>query len=248
MLLMKEGLPGEFSSGGQIQFPGFAVWSTALGNGSGEITMRFLTYDSFIINTKMPPHEVRRIIGDLVEQKRWVWRWNLTKPFRGEIRENTFKMYKAIRYRNSFLPIVCGEILTCHAGTMVRIIMRPCGFTIAFLCVFIGMMCFQILDGLGDWILYVAKIQPLDYASMDRLLFGMAGICIIYLFSICGYKFESIRARSLLYEKMKSYDSSAELAFRDKLLGLSGKQIAGLVLLAGSCSIVLAVLVKMIIK
>ena len=64
------------------------------------------------------------------------------KRFWGYMRENdTFRIRPFIRYRNSFLPVICGEIRPSGNGTLIRVRMRPPFVSTAFMltwCSFLG--------------------------------------------------------------------------------------------------------------
>ena len=56
------------------------------------------------------------------------------KRFWGYMREDdTFRIRPVIRYRNSFLPVICGEIRTRGNGTLIRVRMRPPIVSAAFM-------------------------------------------------------------------------------------------------------------------
>ncbi len=62
-----------------------------------------------------------------------VW-YRYTKRFWGYMREDdTFRIRPVIRYRNSFLPVICGEIRTRGNGTLIRVRMRPPIVSAAFM-------------------------------------------------------------------------------------------------------------------
>jgi len=65
-------------------------------------------------------------------------------PFIGKMNGNRFSVYRAIQYRNSFLPRIKGVILPKgdHAEISIRMILHP--IITAFMCVWMGGIVFFI--------------------------------------------------------------------------------------------------------
>lgn len=84
------------------------------------------------------------------------------KPFVGEIGEDSFKIRRKIRYTNSFLPVVTGNI--CENGDMacVEIRMKLHYFVIAFFIIFA--LAFAMVAGSGI-------LNPKEPADLMPLLF-----------------------------------------------------------------------------
>ncbi len=74
--------------------------------------MLVLPYERLTIETALPIEEAQRRLADAIEPKRAIrWAWSASaKPFQGTIAGDRFEMSRVIRYRNSFLPQISGQI------------------------------------------------------------------------------------------------------------------------------------------
>lgn len=97
---------------------------------------------NFIIKTKKTKNEVLQIIRDNTHIENTAF--DISKGdeyFEGKIFEDSFKIWRSIRYRNSFLPIIIGKIEETDSGSKVSIKMRMNGFVIGFISIwFIGVI------------------------------------------------------------------------------------------------------------
>jgi len=67
------------------------------------------------------------------------------EPLVGSINGNSLKAARAITYRNSFLPIAVGEVLSSEAGSVIRVHLRPPIFSILFMTVWFGtLLCILV--------------------------------------------------------------------------------------------------------
>lgn len=65
-------------------------------------------------------------------------RVSYSKPYIGKIYDNSFKIQKAIKYRNSFLPIIKGVIKDDINGCKINVKMNLDAFVKAFMIVWLG--------------------------------------------------------------------------------------------------------------
>ncbi len=211
--------------------------------------MRFLPYDCFTIKTRLSTDEVIIIIHGFVETKKWIWKWSSNhKPYMGEVNKDKFRIIKVNWYRNSFLPLISGEILPSLDGSIIRVSMRPFGEVIAFMLLLFGFLWYGLLNMIGDWMLYVTQIKPMTIVSYDGMSKTIIEIIIIYAIFLCAYKFESIRSRKFIYMELTTDEYPGELIYNNKMLGLSFLQIIILLILAAICSIILTILIKMLVN
>jgi hypothetical protein len=88
----------------------------------------------FSLETTKTREEVVRLLKSKTSSKKIFWcsRSSEGNYFYGEINQNSFKIRRIIWYRNSFQPIIRGNIVELTSGTRVEITMRPHWFVIAF--------------------------------------------------------------------------------------------------------------------
>ncbi len=78
----------------------------------------------FLIETNKTKDEILQIIRNNTSEHRGVFFANNGEFFNGKILENSFKIQRNISYRNSFLPVIIGNIEEKDSGAKVSIKMR----------------------------------------------------------------------------------------------------------------------------
>jgi len=88
-----------------------------------------MPYYHFVINAHAPHqvvterlrsvHKTPRELAALPEPSRR----ELVTPFVGYVKEDSFSLKRNIRYRNSFLPLIRGRIVSTETGTQVKVTM-----------------------------------------------------------------------------------------------------------------------------
>ena len=74
-------------------------------------------------------------------------------PFFGHVARGYFKFYRAITGRNSFLPIISGEIVAVENGAQLRMTLRLHLAVVAFEFVFIGSLVGGLVENGFNWVL-----------------------------------------------------------------------------------------------
>jgi len=102
--------------------------------------MKFFPADSFKIYSNLSFDEVKRRLDEQVAPKKnfsfaTAFSAMPGKPYQGDILDDSFKITRNIKYRNSFLPIITGEIADAYPGTVIHVHMRMAIFVYVFMCV-----------------------------------------------------------------------------------------------------------------
>ncbi|MDR0316243.1 MAG: hypothetical protein LBH97_05010, partial [Treponema sp.] len=103
--------------------------------------MNFLPWENIEYTTKLTKEEIINQINNVVEPKGVFWifkKYSYGKPYDGEIFENRFKIRRITWYRNSFFPIIEGNILENEEQRTVNIKMRYTYFVIGFMSIWFG--------------------------------------------------------------------------------------------------------------
>lgn len=104
----------------------------------------FQNYPSEKITYKTPlsKEEVLRILSENVEKSTHFWDFlkKTEKPYRGKIFSENFEIQRVIRYRNSFLPIINGEIQQKNTHTEIHIKMQMILFVQIFLIIWFSIV------------------------------------------------------------------------------------------------------------
>src|SRR5438132_1660918 len=88
--------------------------------------MVLLPYERVSVRSAVPLAELQRKLADSVEPRKWRWPWQTKhRAFEGRVEGTRFKINCVIHYRNSFLPVIEGELrensdgVTLHASVGV---------------------------------------------------------------------------------------------------------------------------------
>ena len=110
------------------------------------ILKNVLPFENYVLTTKLSVVEVIKRVADNIQQKQGfslsTFSRNYTKPYTGQIIGTTFTMSRNINYRNSFLPIITGQITTFLGQTQVNIKMRPVTAVLIFISFWLGVVGF----------------------------------------------------------------------------------------------------------
>jgi len=137
--------------------------------------MKVYPKDYFEINSSMSTGEILAALDAVVEPPKWFrWRSTSGKKYHGEVSPNSFKIWKIISYRNSFLPIIEGIITPSSSGSRIAVTMRLHRFVAVFMLfwlsgVSVGVVTFLIAAMRGKMEPTPALLVPLG-----MLLFGIA--------------------------------------------------------------------------
>ena len=113
-------------------FPRQAAQATYSGS------VRFLPLSRVTLYTENPPDVVVAKLSNLVTTK-WFSLKPLPQPFRGSIQGTHFKVVRVLRWgRNSWQPVVVGDVVRVANGTVVHLRMRLHVFVAAFMVFWFG--------------------------------------------------------------------------------------------------------------
>ena len=155
--------------------------------------MKFIPYEHLKIKTRLSADEVSKRLDEVIEPKRsFRWFEANRKPYQGNIEGPSFEISRIIHYRNSFLPIIKGEIQPEMSGSSVHITMRPHGFIIAFMIVWLGGVGFFFFIMLVSFISSMTQNNIRDAAV---LLIPGGMFAFGYALLLGGFKFESIKSK-----------------------------------------------------
>jgi hypothetical protein len=121
----------------------------------------------FSLETTKTREEVVRLLKSKTSSKKIFWcsRSSEGNDFYGEVNNDSFKIRRIIWYRNSFQPIIRGNIVELTSGTRVEITMRPHLFILAFTVILLYFL-FTTFEPLanGDYVPFVILTAFLLFA------------------------------------------------------------------------------------
>jgi hypothetical protein len=145
--------------------------------------MNFVPIENFQITTKLDPLAAQSKLAEEVGPARY---------FSGFIMNQQFEVRRNINYRNSFLPQVTGTITKDMFGSKILVKMRPQGFVVAFITLWLSA---ALLAGVAFLIMSVVKSS---FTIGHLIPFGM--FLFGYALATGSFKFESIRSKEKLIQ------------------------------------------------
>jgi hypothetical protein len=151
-----------------------------------------IPYTRLTIKTYLPAYEAEQKLAAHVEPRKL--RWGLSrnhKFFTGTLENGKFNLNRIIHYRNSFLPIITGQIHDDLDTSRIEITMRLSYLVIGFMALFIpfwAFMSFGFLFSTGD------SGGTVSFTAFFGFLVLFYGISMIF------YNYEVNKARRHLEE------------------------------------------------
>lgn len=170
---------------------------------------KILPSENYTLVTKLPAAEVLQRISDNTIAKRPVNFFGYSKTdkkFEGLVSENGFKITPIINYRNSFLPVITGEVSSFLSKTHVRIRMEMPGAVKAFMLLWLGSISIVCIAFIFLGIKYFRYNLDKGFTVTMFIPFFMliAGFIIMNY----GFKPESKKAKKLLENLFEATEST----------------------------------------
>lgn len=158
-----------------------------------------IPYKRITIQTSLSEQGAAEIVSGAISPPRpWPRRRHVpAADFEGTAFAGGFRFHRAIRHRNSFLPILNGRILPNEMGTLVEIRMMPHPAVLAFCIAWVGSAFFTMLLALIIS-LVSGEFQVWVLAPLGMLVF-------FYLLLFWGFGAETDRAEQFVYDLFEDY-------------------------------------------
>src|SRR5438105_6866536 len=91
--------------------------------------MNLIPYDAFTIEVNDSVEVVAQRLRIQTERSWWGL---VTLPYVGKVWGDGFKVVPVTWYRNSFKPVICGELESTPTGTLAYVTMRPSWHALVF--------------------------------------------------------------------------------------------------------------------
>ena len=86
----------------------------------------WIPYQRFEIKTRLSQDAAREKLANMIEPRKIRWGFSQGhKLFEGDLEANTFKISRVIGYRNSFLPVLVGNVQDDLDSSSLQITARP---------------------------------------------------------------------------------------------------------------------------
>jgi hypothetical protein len=155
-------------------------------------------YSRLLIRTRLTPGQVEEVLHKLVRPKGSLFQEldipvGSGPPFVGRVEGNRFKFHRVITGRNSFLPIISGEIVATEEGTVLRGSMRLAIVVAIFITLWISATTYGALD----WLSRASQTSDVmgGVIALGMPIFGL-------VLTVVGFVPERRKAISLLSEAL----------------------------------------------
>lgn len=158
--------------------------------------MKFLPYEELVYHSVLRPDDVIYRLGENLEPERTfrmkgIFFTGSDKPYEGWVSdEGRFSIRRVIAYKNSFLPVIEGEIVRESFGSRIKVKMRLHRFVLVF------MIVWMTIVGIAAFAMTVAFLNDPSIDRMSIIPIGMFGFG--YLLTILAFKYESNRSKKEL--------------------------------------------------
>jgi hypothetical protein len=86
---------------------------------------KLLPFESLLIQSRLTQEDAIKKLAEVVEIERTsMFSVHSTKPYKGKIQGHKFTLTRTIRGRNSFLPVINGQIIPDIDGSLIKIYME----------------------------------------------------------------------------------------------------------------------------
>jgi len=169
--------------------------------------MKLIPYERLKIKTSLRAEEALQRLSEKVEPKRFFRMWRPDeKPYQGEITGSTFKVTRIIRYRNSFLPIIKGEVQPEMGRSSVAITMQPHILVLIFMALWMVILAISFFFSLIDYISTIDRAGS-SLQTLPETILASGGILLFsYLLFWGAFKFESVRSKKFFRELFQAED------------------------------------------
>jgi len=171
---------------------------------------KYLPFENYSLTTNLSTTEIYKRLSDNIEPRKAfrfsLFNQNSTKPYEGEIYGNTFSMSRIINYRNSFLPIIKGDISMFAGQTQINIKMRPVTFVLIFISFWLGTVGLLCVSMLLVGLLQIKQLLKTGFSPMVLIPFGM--FIFGYLLTTLAFKAESSKSKKFLTTLLDAHETT----------------------------------------
>jgi hypothetical protein len=160
--------------------------------------MKFLPYERLKIMTALSSTEVLKRLDNAIEPKRsFRFLGSSAKPYQGRVEASHFEVSRIIGYRNSFLPMIKGDVQSEISGCSIHITMHPHIFVTAFMIFWLGGVGFFFLSFLYSFVSSLTELQTTD---LSLILIPGGMFLLGYTMFLGGFKYESTKSKRFFRE------------------------------------------------
>ncbi|RZJ69929.1 hypothetical protein [Flavobacterium sp.] len=161
--------------------------------------MRFFPpKDQVVFKSDLSAEEVlKRLQNNVEAQKTFGFRINTSysTPYIGKIVGNTFSIRRVISYRNSFLPVIKGEVTSAMSGSRIKVTMQPDAAVKVFMIIWLAGVTFGCIA-----ILTTLFTEEADFFILIPFFMLAMGLALFHF----PFKIEANRSRKDFLEMLEA--------------------------------------------
>jgi hypothetical protein len=151
----------------------------------------FFPYEKLVYKSPLNHNELLEYFKTQIEEEKSFglgsYNHNYSKPYIGKIYGQNFEIKRAINYRNSFLPIINGKVLTSTNGTKIEVEMKLNTFVKVFMLIWLSGVSLACVFVSTNLILNLNKISIDSLPVFIPFVMLFAGLVM----TIGGFKYET---------------------------------------------------------
>ncbi len=160
------------------------------------LIIMIIPHEKLTINTSLHTTEALQKLQAVIEPKRTIrWGYSKHKPYEGVIEGLHFTVSRILGYRNSFLPIIQGEIKPELNGCSIHISMSLHSWVKVFMVVWLGFVFLACLLSLSLFFGFATQYggQTPNPPVLILIPFGM--FVLGYGLMVGGFKYEVAKSK-----------------------------------------------------
>ena len=170
---------------------------------------KYLPFESYVLISKLSVEEALGRLADNVEPRKKfglsMFNSRSNKPYEGQILGNTFSIGRIINYRNSFLPLITGDISTYLGKTQIKIKMQPVTFVLIFISLWLGIIGLVCLGIILVGLIQFKQILQNGFSPMILIPFAM--FLFGCLLTTLAFKAESRNSKEFLERLLEGQEN-----------------------------------------
>ena len=164
-----------------------------------------LPWREFVIESPLARELAIRELRKAVGRRRFFGITKIQQPFEGEVGADDFRVFRTIRYRNSFLPLIHGKFRNAPSGSRVSVTMRPIWLVVAVWIVWMGFALFTTFATIR---LILRGPSP----GVGGIAIGLGLPVFGYLLASISFGIEARKSRRMLTEILSGARAAADAA------------------------------------
>ena len=161
--------------------------------------MSFISTEKIKYHTKLSKNEIinnLKEITDLDKKATILFSNKPTKAYEGTVNDDSFSIKRALRKRNSFLPVISGTITDTNSERIIEIEMSLSKYILNFLFIWFAVV------GFGFSYLVITSI--INHKFDPSILTPLLGFVFVYILNRSSFKTEIMQTKKFLQKIFKA--------------------------------------------